>query len=214
MVLGGRTEPDVALGPADYTRMRSTHWITRLYTMNLTEDEYVVQNLITPPLLTGHFTLRSLTDWQKISVSVLDQRFDGQVDRALMGICRPASETVTILSITKSSNRTLCVTQVGEHPAVSVASMRIMRSNVDDLLVAEPTGALTILTHGLQKYNASTVGIGGVIPHFLSSARPSPSAASMEVDNASSNVTSNRVVALRDPVRSAVTIELLGGNLS
>ena len=50
MVLGGRTEPDVALGAADYTRMRSTHWITRLYTMNLTEDEYVVQNLTTPPL--------------------------------------------------------------------------------------------------------------------------------------------------------------------
>ena len=146
---------------------------------------------------------------------MFDHRFDGQVDRALMGLCRPASETVTILSITKSSNRTLCVTQVGEHPAVSAASMRIMRSNVDDLLVAEPTGALTILTHGLQKYNASTVGIGGVVPYFLSRARPSPSAAPMEVDNATSNnEISNRVVALRDPVRSAVTIELLDGNLS
>jgi len=44
-ILGGRTEPDVALGPADYTRMRSTHWITRLFTMDLTGDEYVVQNL-------------------------------------------------------------------------------------------------------------------------------------------------------------------------
>jgi hypothetical protein len=43
MVLGGRTEPDVALGPTDYTRMRSTHWMTRLYTMNLAEDEYVRQ---------------------------------------------------------------------------------------------------------------------------------------------------------------------------
>ena len=41
MVLGGRTEPDVPLRPADYTRMRSTHWITRLYTMELTEDEWV-----------------------------------------------------------------------------------------------------------------------------------------------------------------------------
>lgn len=145
---------------------------------------------------------------------MFDQRFDGQVDHALMGICRPASETVTILSVTKSSNRTLCVTRVGEHPAVSAASMRIMRSNVDDLLVAEPTGALTILTHGLQKYNASTVGIGGVVPHFTSRARPSSLAASMEVDNAGSNVTPNRVVALRDPIRSAVTIELLDGNLS
>jgi hypothetical protein len=41
MILGGRTEPEIALGPTDYTRMRSTHWITRLYTMDLTEDEYV-----------------------------------------------------------------------------------------------------------------------------------------------------------------------------
>lgn len=158
--------------------------------------------------------LRSLTDWQKISVSVFDQRFDGQVDRTLLGVCRPASEIVTILSITKSSNRTLCVARVGEHPAVSVASMRIMRSNVDDLLIAEPTGALTILTHGLQKYNASTIGITGIIPYFFSRARPSPSAAPMEVEITSNHEISKRVVALRDPIRSAVTIELLDGNVS
>jgi hypothetical protein len=46
MILGGRTEPDVAMGPTDYTRMRSTHWITRLYTMDLTEDEYVSQTVL------------------------------------------------------------------------------------------------------------------------------------------------------------------------
>ena len=92
--------------------------------------------------------------------------------------------------------------------------MRIMRSNVDDLLVAEPTGALTILTHGLQKYNLSTVGITGAIPHFLSRACPLPSAAPMDVDGASTHALSNRVVALRDPIRSAVTIELLDGNVS
>ena len=52
MILGGGTEPDVALGTADYTRMRSTHWITRLYTMDLSESEYVIQALIAPSLLT------------------------------------------------------------------------------------------------------------------------------------------------------------------
>jgi len=46
MILGGRTEPDVASGPTDYTRMRSTHWITRLYTIDLAEDEYVSQTLL------------------------------------------------------------------------------------------------------------------------------------------------------------------------
>ena len=213
MVLGGRTEPDVAMGPTDYTRMRSTHWITRLYTMDLTENEYVSQSLLQHHS-NRYLTPRSLIDWQKISVSVFDQRFDGQVDRSLLGVCRPVSETLTILSITKSENRTLCVTQVGEHPAVSVAPMLIMRSNVDDLLIAEPTGVLTILTHGLQKYNASTVGIAGVIPHFLSRARPSPSAALMDVDSASNPAASNRVVALKDPIRSAVTIELFDGNAS
>lgn len=41
MVLGGRTrtEGDIAIDATDYTRMRSTHWITRLYTMDLTENE-------------------------------------------------------------------------------------------------------------------------------------------------------------------------------
>ena len=138
---------------------------------------------------------------------MFDQRFDGQVDRALMGICRPASKTVTILSITKRPNGTLCVTQVGEHPAVSVASMRIMRSNVDDLLVADPAGALTILTHGLQKYNVSTLGISDVLPNSLSRAP-------MDVDDYTSNMFSNWVVTLRDPVRSAVTFDLLDGTMS
>lgn len=46
MMLGGGMEPDVALGSADYTRMRSTHWITRLYTMDLSESEYVIQALL------------------------------------------------------------------------------------------------------------------------------------------------------------------------
>jgi anaphase-promoting complex subunit 1 len=145
---------------------------------------------------------------------MFDQRFDGQVDRTLLGVCRPASEIVTILSVTKSENHTVGVTQVGTHPAVSVASMRIMRSNIDDLLVVEPTGALTILTHGVQKYNASTVGITGVVPHFHSSVHHPNSAAPMEVDDASTHLLSNRVVALRDPIRSAVTIELLDRSIS
>ena len=145
---------------------------------------------------------------------MFDHRFDGEVDRTLLGVCRPASETVTILSVTKSPNHTVGVTQVGMHPAVSVASMRIMRSNVDDLLVAEPTGSLTILTHGLQKYNASTVGITGVIPHFHSLAHHSNSTSPMEVDGPSTHLSSNRVVALRDPIRSAVTFELLDGSIS
>jgi anaphase-promoting complex subunit 1 len=91
--------------------------------------------------------------------------------------------------------------------------MRIMRSNVEDLLVAEPNGALTILTHGLRKYNASTVGITGAIPHFPPG-RPLPSAGLMEVDGSSTLTSSNRVVALRDPIRSVVTIELLDGSVS
>jgi anaphase-promoting complex subunit 1 len=158
--------------------------------------------------------MRSSGDWSRITISMFDQRFDGQVDRALLGVCRPASKTVTILSVTKTSNHTLRVTQVGEHPAVSVAALRIMRSNVHDLLVAEPTGALTILTHGLQKYNASTVGITGAIPHFFSRARPSLLPASMELDDLNSHMSSNKVLTLRDPIRSAVTIELLDGSVS
>jgi anaphase-promoting complex subunit 1 len=92
--------------------------------------------------------------------------------------------------------------------------MRIMRSNVEDLLVAEPNGALTILTHGLRKYNASTVGVTGAIPHFSPGGRPSSSAGPMEVDGSSTATLSNRVVALRDPIRSTVTIELIDGSVS
>ena len=215
MILGGGTEPDAASGAADYTRMRSTHWITRLYTMDLSESEYVIQALLqrcsTVPSNREFLTRISSADWTKISVSVFDQRFDGQVDRILLGVCRPASESVIILSATKDSNHTVGITQVGKHPAVSVAAMRIMRSNIDDLLVAEATGALAILTHGTQKYNVSTVGITGVIPHFCSSTRLSHSAAPMEVDGAGIH---NRVVSLRDPIRSAVTIGLLDGSVS
>lgn len=158
--------------------------------------------------------MRSSRDWSKITISIFDQRFDGQVDRVLLGVCCPASETISILSVAKDSDKTLRVTRVAERPAMSVAPMRIMRSNVDDLLVAEPNGALTVLTHGLREYNASTVGITGVVPHFLPRPPTLPSVAAMEVDCPSIPVITNRVVALKDPIRSAVTIELLDGSLS
>lgn len=158
--------------------------------------------------------LRSSRDWSKISISIFDQRFDGQVDRVLLGVCRPASETITILSVAKDSDKTLRVTRVAERPALSVAPMRIMRSNVDDLLVAEPNGALTVLTHGLREYNASTVGITGIVPHFLLRPPALPSVGAMDVDCTSDSMLTNRVVALRDPIRSAVTVELLDGSLS
>jgi anaphase-promoting complex subunit 1 len=158
--------------------------------------------------------LRSSRDWSKISISIFDQRFDGQVDRVLLGVCRPASETITILSVAKDSDKTLRVTRIAERPAVSVAPMRIMRSNVDDLLVAEPNGTLTVLTHGLREYNASTVGITGIVPHFLPQPPTLPSVGAMGVDCTSASMLTNRVVALRDPIRSAVTVELLDGSLS
>jgi len=158
--------------------------------------------------------LRSSRDWSKISISIFDQRFDGQVDRVLLGVCRPASEAITILSVAKDSDTTLRVTRVAERPAVSVAPMRIMRSNVDDLLVAEPNGALTVLTHGLREYNASTVGITGIVSHFLPQSPTLPSVGAMEVDCTSPFMLTSRVVALRDPIRSAVTVELLDGSQS
>ena len=88
--------------------------------------------------------------------------------------------------------------------------MRIMRSNVDDLLVVEPNGTLTVLTHGLREYNASTVGITGIVPHIV----PRPPVGAMEVDSSSTPILTNRVVALKDPIHSAVTIELLDGSKS
>lgn len=156
----------------------------------------------------------SSRDWSKISVSIFDQRFDGQVDRILLGVCRPASESITILSVAKDSDNTLRVTRVAERPALSVAPMRIMRSNVDDLLVTEPNGALTVLTHGLREYNASTVGITGIVPHLLPRPPTSPSVGAMEVDSPSTPMPNNRVVTLKHPIRSAVTVELFDGSLS
>ncbi|KAI0270748.1 hypothetical protein BC834DRAFT_967470 [Gloeopeniophorella convolvens] len=194
MALGGRAEGDVASGSAEYTRMRSTHWITRLFTLDLTEQDS--------------------TNWQGISASIFDQRFDGQADRALLAICRAPSNTMTILSVGKNSDGAVKVAQVAEYPAVSAASMRITRSNVDDLLVAEPNGALTVFTHGLRKYNASTVGIKGAIPYFPSRALSSSSASMMNVDNPDGISTPLRVAALRNAVRSAVTVELSNGTQS
>ena len=156
----------------------------------------------------------SSKDWSKISISIFDQRFDGQVDRVLLGVCRPASETLTVLSVAKDSDKTLRVTPIAERPAVSVAPMRIMRSNVDDLLIAESNGALIVLTHGLREYNASTVGITGIVPHFLPRPPTLPSVGAMDVDCTSASMLTNRVVALRDPTRSAVTVELLDGSQS
>jgi len=94
-------------------------------------------------------SLPRASNWQKITAALFDQRFDGSAERSLLAICLPTSEKLTILSLIRCEDRTIKVAAIGERSAISAVSLRVTRDNVRDLLVVDPAGLLTTLTHGI-----------------------------------------------------------------
>ncbi|KAI0063298.1 hypothetical protein BV25DRAFT_1907082 [Artomyces pyxidatus] len=188
MVLGSRVEADPSLGPSDRTKMRATHWATRLKNIEITEIDAAA--------------------WQSVSISVFDRRFDGQTDRAFLAICLPSTERLLVLTVTTESDKTVTVDVVAESVAISAVSMPITRENVHDLLFVKPSGVLTAFTHGLREMNIA-YNLEHVARHPAWPVDPA-SAVPMDVDEAdagrgSSTTASRKLIAVKHVVGSALT---------
>lgn len=125
---------------------------------------------------------RSSLAWSDISVGIFDQRWNGKSTTALLAICLSASQTLIVLSLRRKEGKVFTEPPHARLPAISVAPVRALRSNVYDLLVVKPNRTLAILTHGMHE-----------IPiRIRSSVEP--------------KVADNGVLSLKDSVNSSVSL--------
>ncbi|KAF8064115.1 hypothetical protein FPV67DRAFT_1420084 [Lyophyllum atratum] len=181
MVLGGRFDGDSSLVPMEHGRMKAAYWMERIHSQDLNIDD--------------------AQSWRSISVALFDDRWDGTSARSLMAVCLPCSQSSLIFSLAPGEDNMLKTVPLPQIPALSVASLRMTRHNVWDLLVVKPDHQLTILTHGTHE-----------VPIKLE--RPSPLVAdvshdiSMQVDAGlpRPSVDHGEVVALQSGSLSTVTV--------
>lgn len=80
--------------------------------------------------------------------ALFDHRWDGTHERSLIAICLPHTQSLLLFSLAPGDDNLLKVIPVSEFPAIAVASLRMTRNNVWDLLILKPDHHLAILTHG------------------------------------------------------------------
>ncbi|CAL1698012.1 unnamed protein product [Somion occarium] len=167
--LGGGGPMPPPKGDIDYgldalgdSRMKADYWMDKLYSEEITEADSLA--------------------WSDISVGIFDQRWNGKSTTALLAICLSASQTLIVLSLRRKEGKVFTEPPHARLPAISVAPVRALRSNVYDLLVVKPNRTLAILTHGMHE-----------IPiRIRSSVEP--------------KVADNGVLSLKDSVNSSVSL--------
>lgn len=152
----------------------------------------------------GANTFDSTAVWKRISVSMFDQRFDGKVERSLMGIVLPGSQKLVALSVTQQENKTLVVSEVSRIPAVCASPIRATRDNTWDLIIAKPDNTLAIVTHGLYELPLDVVDRKDIFADLD---------VHMDV-SVSSMVDKTKVVNLKDAVSNSVTVVYEDGSSS
>lgn len=141
--------------------------------------------------------------WSKISVALFDQRWDGENERSIMGICLPATETLLNFSLTrrrdeKNTYETLKVSCLPEMRAISIASMRATRDRVWDAVIIKPGGRISLLTHGLREIKLDFNDIQGQVDK-------------MDVDIGPNSSRYESITAVEDAATSSVTLAFADG---
>ncbi|KAF5376038.1 hypothetical protein D9615_007761 [Tricholomella constricta] len=186
MVLGGRFDGDSSLVPLEHGRMKAAYWMEKIHSQGLSIDD--------------------AQSWRSMSVALFDDRWDGTSSRSLMAICLPCSQSSLLFSLTPGEDNTLKAAPVTQFPAISIASLRVTRDNVWDLLVVKPDHQVVVLTHGTHE-----------IPIQLE--RPSPSFARtnhdivMQIDTSPPHlgVDHGQVIAVQSVSLSALTVTFQDG---
>ncbi|KAL6308208.1 hypothetical protein BKA93DRAFT_725930 [Sparassis latifolia] len=131
MVSNARVHAEVPPQPVDTAKMTPAYWMEKLYTQEISASDAA-----------------SLGD---ISAALFDQRWDGSVNRSLLSVCLPRTDTLLIFCVTKHGDHTLTASPHTRLSACSVAAIRATRDTVRDLLVLRRDGGLAVLTHGLYE---------------------------------------------------------------
>ncbi|THV06211.1 hypothetical protein K435DRAFT_960693 [Dendrothele bispora CBS 962.96] len=143
--------PD-SLIPIEQNRMRTAVWVEKLYVKQLEEAD--------------------VKAFRSISISLFDHRWDGKIERSLMAICLPASQTMTIFTLSINAEGRLKAEPINVLPAISIAPVHATRPNVWDLLVLKPNHELSIMTHGIHELPVKFAVQHFVGPNHVSAENP------------------------------------------
>ncbi|KAJ7058266.1 hypothetical protein C8F01DRAFT_1027798 [Mycena amicta] len=130
MALGGRPESDSSLVPVEHARMKTSYWVEKLVTQDLSNEDSA--------------------RWQSMTCALFDGRWSGTSEPSLLSIHLPASEKLIIFELAAQDDA-LEVKHVWDVPALAAVALRITRPNVWDLLVLKPDHQLVVLTHGMKE---------------------------------------------------------------
>ncbi|KAJ7055665.1 hypothetical protein C8F01DRAFT_1319594 [Mycena amicta] len=130
MALGGCPESDSSLVPVEHARTKTSYWVEKLVTRDLSNEDSA--------------------RWQSMTCALFDGRGSGTSEPSLLSIHLPASEKPIIFELAAQDDA-LEVKHVWDVPALAAVALRITRPNVWDLLVLKPDHQLVVLTHGMRE---------------------------------------------------------------
>ncbi|CAK5271046.1 unnamed protein product [Mycena citricolor] len=131
--------------PSQHGRMKTSYWMEKLYSKELSDIELVLSSCTTPIL-----TLVRARNWQEITCSQFDRRWDGASYHSLLSVHTPVSGTLLVMRAWEEDD-VLKVALLSETAAIAATSLRITRKDVWDLLVLRANSQFVILTHGLRE---------------------------------------------------------------
>ncbi|KAI5119343.1 hypothetical protein M0805_004020 [Coniferiporia weirii] len=196
MMLGRRSDVQGHVGlPVVNKTILPVYWTERLHEIDLTDAD--------------------VKAWEKITVSIFDQRFDGNQTRSLVALCLPASEKLEIFTLCPSQeDRTLKMTHlVSRSSVLSIVSIKATRLDIWDLLVLKSDSDLAIITFDLKEIPIQ-VGLDKIRQNETSIADISMADvyADGDLSMASAAPDQLKIVALRDPLVSTVSLVLEDGS--
>ncbi|KAI0341254.1 hypothetical protein BDW22DRAFT_1397598 [Trametopsis cervina] len=127
--LPARTEPQI--DPLENARMRPTYCAAKLYTAEVSEQDCQA--------------------WRDFTFGIFDRRWDGQREVVHVAMCLPRSSVLLIFPLVKSKEKIVSLDSPVSLSAISVAPMKLLRPEIDDLLIVKPGGSLAIVTYGLRE---------------------------------------------------------------
>lgn len=151
---------------------------------------------------------------------LFDTRSTTKDDRSLLAIHFPASRVLSIFQIARvPAEETLRVYPVFPLPAISACAISAFRHSVLDLLIVNPDGTLSILTHGtriinvklgprplwatLPEYGLESVGSDDMMP---------VDDLDVSMQSAHSIIDKEKVVAVGEPLHNSFTIHFENGS--
>ncbi|KAI0688498.1 hypothetical protein BC835DRAFT_1284508 [Cytidiella melzeri] len=128
---GSVVDPSPHIDPVENARMRPAYCVDKLYSAKVSQEDCEL--------------------WRDITFGIFDRRWDGLHEWTRFALCLPASGVLTIIPLLKTKEKRVVTDAVVQIPAISAASLKILRPGIEDLLIVKPDRTLAILTYGLHE---------------------------------------------------------------